>query len=556
MSDTNAAYWARRCKQMEDAIKDRSYEYVQNLERQYEAAIASLDKEIRAWYQRIAANNGISYSDAQKLLTADELEEFHWTVQEYIRHGKENGIDVSWAKELENASARVHISRLESLKLQLRQKAEELSAGVIRATEKAARLAYAESYHHTAYEFQRGIGVGWTMHGIDERRLEKVLSRPWAADGKTFTARCWTDKTRLIDVVGKELTRMIATGEAPDRAIAAIAHQMGVSKRNAGRIFMTESAYFASASQKDCFNDLVVEQYVVVGTLDRSTCELCGAMDGKVFPMSKYEVGSTAPPFHPWCRCCTAPYFEDMKGVGERFARDPETGKTYTVPRDMTYKEWKAKQDAKYGANTVDNKDKSGIIKSHDNNDYYVAYPERFSPRNNYEGSSCLSADLKNQLSSFENKVRDERIETALVITANGESFTKTIGSDHEVTFTYGEMLKMNGGVMSHNHSNGSTFTAHDISMLFQTELSEIRACNTDGAYVLRLPIFPRPRPYSVDEIEKELSKYEKQYKVHHVNQLSNGRNNLLEYDYESQQYAVEKLAKKYGCDYYFERRQ
>ena len=70
-------------------------------------------------------------------------------------------------------------------------------------------------------------------------------------------------------------------------------------------------------------------------------------MDGKVFPMSKYEVGSTAPPFHPWCRCCTAPYFEDMKGIGERFARDPETGKTYTVPKDMTYKEWKAKQDEK-----------------------------------------------------------------------------------------------------------------------------------------------------------------------------------------------------------------
>ncbi|MBQ7598009.1 MAG: hypothetical protein IJU56_05465 [Clostridia bacterium] len=31
-----------------------------------------------------------------------------------------------------------------------------------------------------------------------------------------------------------------------------------------------------------------------------------------------------------------------MKGVGERWMRDPETGKGGTVPTDMTYQEWKA----------------------------------------------------------------------------------------------------------------------------------------------------------------------------------------------------------------------
>lgn len=66
------------------------------------------------------------------------------------------------------------------------------------------------------------------------------------------------------------------------------------------------------------------------------------------------QAGSTAPPFHPWCRCTTAPYYEDMVGIGKRFARD-ENGKTYTVPSDMTYAEWKQK--------FVDNSAESGIIK-------------------------------------------------------------------------------------------------------------------------------------------------------------------------------------------------
>ena len=67
------------------------------------------------------------------------------------------------------------------------------------------------------------------------------------------------------------------------------------------------------------------------------------------FPESKRKIGKNAPPFHPWCRCTTAPYFEDMKGVGERWMRNPETGKGGYVPADMTYQVWKAKYIDKTG---------------------------------------------------------------------------------------------------------------------------------------------------------------------------------------------------------------
>ena len=55
--------------------------------------------------------------------------------------------------------------------------------------------------------------------------------------------------------------------------------------------------------------------------------------------MKMFEPGVTAPPFHPRCRCCTAPYFNDEWSKGERAARD-EDGETYYVPSNMTYKEW------------------------------------------------------------------------------------------------------------------------------------------------------------------------------------------------------------------------
>ncbi len=337
----NADYWAQRMKNMTDALEDKSYEYVKNLEEQYDRAIAEIEKDIAHWYQRFADNNEIDLAEAKKLLTKGELKELKWSVEEYIKYGEENAINEQWMKELENASARAHISRLDGLKLQLTQQAEKLSHLTEKATETAGKGIYEDCYYRTAFELQQQIGLGTVIGGIDERRIEKVLSRPWTTDNQTFRDRCWTNKTALVNSVNRELTQMIMRGEKPDRTINAIAKQFDVAKSKAGRLVMTESAFFAQQSQKDCFEELDVEKCKVVAALDKHTCPICGKLDGTIIKMSDYEVGSTAPPFHPWCRCTTAPYFEDMEGIGERYARDVETGESFTVPKDMTYEQWK-----------------------------------------------------------------------------------------------------------------------------------------------------------------------------------------------------------------------
>lgn len=339
---SNAEYWARRLKNMEGALLDQSFGYVENMERQFAAAQAEVERQIAAWYQRFADANGITFADAKRLLTKGELAEFHWTVGEYIAHGQQNALDGAWIKQLENASARVHITRLEALKLQIQQQAELLYANQLDFVDAAARRIYAGSYYGTAFEVQRGLGVGWTMRALNEGAVKKALSRPWTADGQTFRDRCWSNKQALVNSVNTRLTQMIIRGEAPDRAISAIAKQFNVSKGKAGRLIMTESAYFASAAQKDCYGELGVERYKIVASFDKDTCELCGAMDGQVFRMSEYQPGLTAPPFHPWCRCCTAPYFEDMEGLGERWSRDPD-GAVEKIPADMAFEEWRGK---------------------------------------------------------------------------------------------------------------------------------------------------------------------------------------------------------------------
>ena len=89
--------------------------------------------------------------------------------------------------------------------------------------------------------------------------------------------------------------------------------------------------------------DLGVKEYEIVSTLDSKTSEICRSLDGKHFPMSEFKPGITAPPFHPWCRTTTVPYFNDEFTKGEMRAARDEDGKTYYVPADMKYREWELK---------------------------------------------------------------------------------------------------------------------------------------------------------------------------------------------------------------------
>ena len=95
---TNAAYWAQRMKNMEDALLDQSYSYVENLEKQFAAARAEIERQMARWYQRFATNNEIDLAEAKRLLNSKELKEFHWTVAEYIAYGEQNAIDGAWMR--------------------------------------------------------------------------------------------------------------------------------------------------------------------------------------------------------------------------------------------------------------------------------------------------------------------------------------------------------------------------------------------------------------------------------------------------------------------------
>ena len=337
------SYWKKRFEQLEQASHNYGVETYAEVEKAFNAAQRNIQSEINTWYARFALNNNVTLAEARRMLSAKELAELKWDVNQYIEAGRLHGTDPVWMKQLENASARFHISRLEALQLRTQQALEVAFGNELDAVDRMTRKVFTEDYYHSIFEVQKGFNIGWEIGQIDDRELDKVVKKPWSTDGKNFSDRIWSRKQQMIGQLHQELTRTLVQGKAPDAAIEHMMKYVDKSVKNAkhaaSTLVMTEQAYFHSVSQEEAFRELDVEEFEVVATLDSHTSEICQEMDGKHFPMKDYEPGVTAPPFHPNCRSVTAPYFEDNFG-GERAARDEE-GKTYYVPDNMTYPEWK-----------------------------------------------------------------------------------------------------------------------------------------------------------------------------------------------------------------------
>ena len=334
------SYWQGRFDQIEQAANNKSIRYIRQLEKKYQTAAKELDTQINAWYSRIAKNNEVTMTEAKRLLSRSELKEFKWTVQDYIKAGQENAIDQRWMKELENASAKFHINRLEAMKLNARHQIELAFAGGQENMFDVLADVYSDTFYRSCFEIQKGIGVGFDVSKLDSKQVSKLINKPWSVTGENFSTNIWKNKTKLINTLDQELSRMVLTGETPQKAIQNIKKTMDTSLSNAKRLVLTEQAYFTSLAQKDAYAELDVEEYEIVSTLDNRTCGDCGEFDGKHFPMNEMSPGVNAPPFHPYCRCTTCPYFDDEFTIGKRIAQDKE-GNYYEVPEKMSYSEWK-----------------------------------------------------------------------------------------------------------------------------------------------------------------------------------------------------------------------
>lgn len=352
----NKKYWRKRFEQLQEKLLKPSDDYVEDLNVIYSKALNNIHNALNNWYLRFMDNNGIvDYHQAKQTLNKKGLKELRWTLDDYIKYGQENAVNEKWIHELENASARVHITRLEALELQVNNYVEKLYSNYFNTTNSLVRNTIENSYYGTIYELSKGLNVKFDSFFIDKRKIDKLITKPWSSSGENFSSNIWKNKDLLINNLHKNLVNGLISNKTPDKIITDFSKSMKSSRCNAARVIMTENAYFSILGQEECYSDLGIKKFEIVGTLDKTTCKHCGSFDGKVVDIKDFEAGVTVPPFHPYCRCTTVPYFNDeFTQDSKRIARDKD-GNTIYIGYDTDYEEWK--KDYLKNIDIPDNKD-------------------------------------------------------------------------------------------------------------------------------------------------------------------------------------------------------
>ncbi|KAE8560240.1 minor capsid protein [Paenibacillus polymyxa] len=479
-------YWSGRMDALNEAQLGKGDAYVKKMELEYAKANAAIQKDIDAFHQRFAKNNEIGLAEARQVLKAGELKEFKWTVEDYIKAGRENAVDQRWMKELENASIRVRMTRLEALQMQMRQHVEVLTGKRQAGAKELMGDIYKDGYYHSVFELHKGTGLGATFSKLDKRQIEAVLSKPWAADGSNFSARIWKDRDKLVHELQTVLTQGMIRGDTPDKMINALSDRMGVSRSAAARIIQTESAYFAGQSRMDAYKELGVEQYKFTATLDKRTSNICRHMDGEVFAVSEAEVGVNYPPLHAYCRSTTIPHYED--NVQERVARD-EDGKNQAVPGDMTYSEW----EKEYVKPSAPNESTESNTPDPEVEEPGGSFNRKYNPKASYhvdlpnapEPVLEKLAEVNRSLAREGHKAGKEIM--VIMDQTAGKKIGRADGIINKVTFTpeiHDSLIKAppNSVILTHNHPRGTRVNVKDIrNMAIYPAVSSLLAVGHDG---------------------------------------------------------------------------
>lgn len=167
------------------------------------------------------------------------------------------------------------------------------------------------------------IGVNITRLPFEQ--VDEILRTPLG--GALYNERMLKTYQDSMYTMKNALTQSVIQGEdmaKASRRLVGVGKNMGGAigeriVRQSDVIARTEIMRVSNSVQKGIYdkNQDILKGVQYVATLDDRTCEVCGAIDGKVFYYNKNPVSaSEQPPRHPRCRCVLAPITKSWKELG------------------------------------------------------------------------------------------------------------------------------------------------------------------------------------------------------------------------------------------------
>ena len=204
-----------------------------------------------------------------------------------------------------------------------------------RAGYKALRSVASEGMLRGEFMVMKAVGVGWQIDAPGTERVDSFLSKRWTENDVADFLQ------PMGKIVEKEVTQGLFLGEHPSKIAARISNVEDIDQVRANRMARTTVTAVANDAQAQAYKRHGVKRYEFRAMFNERTCDVCGALDGRIFNMDDKQPGVNFPPIHPNCRCTTAAALS--KEVKDRLRENAiKSGRALPMREQMTFDEYKA----------------------------------------------------------------------------------------------------------------------------------------------------------------------------------------------------------------------
>lgn len=147
---------------------------------------------------------------------------------------------------------------------------------------------------------------------LNLKAVQNKLATNWS--GQEFSERIWGQSQRTFNSIQKVIDQGLTGGWSVDRMSKELILRTGVAYSQAETLVRTETTFYNNLATLDTIKDLGGEYYEIVAVLDTRTSDICRHENKKIYPISEYKAGQTAPPFHVRCRSTIMPSHQSKDG--------------------------------------------------------------------------------------------------------------------------------------------------------------------------------------------------------------------------------------------------
>lgn len=355
------SYWERRHLKDKAASINRAEDYLlKEQKRLYRSAGDEMRKEIEKLYQNFADQQNITLAEAKERIKDADFRRINWkelisesrSCAERLKGADKLPGDIMAAIEKQHQeleaqialySRRGRISYLELRQLEIDRKLLDLYDRQQVNMYDFLKSEFDDGYYRSIFTTQQMTGFGKDFIHPNDRAVEKAILNRY--DKRNYSKSLYAHCSNFSNDLQENLTIGLIRGENLDGMASRIHRRMDVAYSAAKTLVRTETAYIFEKAATEAYQACGIEWYEYLATLDNRTSEACQELDGKHFKVKDAMPGKNYPPMHPNCRSTTVCWFpgeEEKKAKTTRTARGAD-GKSYEVPADMTYKQWRSR---------------------------------------------------------------------------------------------------------------------------------------------------------------------------------------------------------------------